>query len=462
MKNKHPIISIQNKINNVSPTFCIAKWKQVTLHLHNGHNHSCHHPRIHKIPLEEITNNVSSLHNTSYKKQQRKMMLEGIRPEECHYCWSIEDLPNYNNNDFFSDRITKSSNLWAFPYLNEIVNSPWDANINPSYVEVSFSNLCNFKCSYCSPVFSSKWVEEAERYGPYPTSTSFNDIGYYKSVNQLPIHHTEHNPYVEAFWQWWPDLVKDLKVFRITGGEPLLNENTYKVMEYLYDNPQPELEFAVNTNGCVPDKFFTSFIDLLKKLLDENKIKSAKVFTSVDSWGKYAEYGRHGLNFTEWRNNIETLLSKIPRLGVTIMCTMNIFSTVEFKKLLEIVLYMKTNYKNNLFDIDTPILKYPSHQCLNILTEEHLNCFDDALEFMKQHNEFINFEVTRLQRVVEFVKTSNLDVEEKNLYRSDFYTFVNEHDRRRGTNFLETFPELKNFYDVCRDSFERRTNERQA
>jgi hypothetical protein len=33
---------------------------------------------------------------------------------------------------------------------------------------------------------------------------------------------------------------------------------------------------------------------------------------------------------------------------------------------------------------------------------------------------------------------------EKN--RKDFIAFVDEHDKRRGTNFLETFPEMKNFY----------------
>jgi len=36
--------------------------------------------------------------------------------------------------------------------------------------------------------------------------------------------------------------------------------------------------------------------------------------------------------------------------------------------------------------------------------------------------------------------------------RKDFYIFVNEHDRRRGTSFLDTFPELENFYKVCGNS----------
>ena len=36
---------------------CLAKWTQVTLQLQTGHNHSCHHPRTHKINLKEIERN---------------------------------------------------------------------------------------------------------------------------------------------------------------------------------------------------------------------------------------------------------------------------------------------------------------------------------------------------------------------------------------------------------------------
>jgi hypothetical protein len=35
-------------------------------------------------------------------------------------------------------------------------------------------------------------------------------------------------------------------------------------------------------------------------------------------------------------------------------------------------------------------------------------------------------------------------------YRIDFYLFFVEHDKRRGTNFLETFPEMKGFWNKCK------------
>ena len=51
------------------------------MHLQNGHTHSCHHPSTHKIPLEELKNNPSALHNTNFKKEKRKEMPKGVKPK---------------------------------------------------------------------------------------------------------------------------------------------------------------------------------------------------------------------------------------------------------------------------------------------------------------------------------------------------------------------------------------------
>ena len=58
--------SMTNMLNSTGPGFCLAKWTQVTMHLGSGLTHSCHHPTAHKIPLEELKNNPSALHNTKF------------------------------------------------------------------------------------------------------------------------------------------------------------------------------------------------------------------------------------------------------------------------------------------------------------------------------------------------------------------------------------------------------------
>jgi hypothetical protein len=145
-------------LNAVSPSFCLAKWYQLTLYLQNGFNHSCHHPSPHKIPLDELEQNHKALHNTNFKKEQMQKMLDGVRPAECDYCWTAED------NGHVSDRSYKSATSWAYPHIGEVVKNK-TADVEPTYVEISFSNVCNFKCAYCSPDLSSQWYEEIDKHG---------------------------------------------------------------------------------------------------------------------------------------------------------------------------------------------------------------------------------------------------------------------------------------------------------
>ena len=182
----------KKKLDTVGPGFCLAKWEQVTLHLHNGTTHSCYHPMVHKIPLDELKNNPSAIHNTYHKKLQRKIMLEGGRPPECSFCWNIED----SSDKCYSDRLYKSATI-APENFEKIKNINWKEDYNPAYVEVSFSNLCNMACCYCSPIVSSRYMEEIKKYGPYDI---FID-GYPNVLHEIkgygvktPIDKNQHNP----------------------------------------------------------------------------------------------------------------------------------------------------------------------------------------------------------------------------------------------------------------------------
>jgi len=46
----------------LGPALCLAKWKQVSLHLPTGLNNSCYHPPLHKISIDEIDRNPAALH----------------------------------------------------------------------------------------------------------------------------------------------------------------------------------------------------------------------------------------------------------------------------------------------------------------------------------------------------------------------------------------------------------------
>ena len=232
MDNLGRYLDTKTELNTVSPSMCVAKWNQVTIHLGTGLTHSCHHPSPHKIPLSELVGNPSALHNTNFKKSQRNLMLNGQRPKECDYCWRVEDAHiGATENNVFSDRITKSSESWALPHIQTIKNTPWTDNVNPKYMEVSFDTTCNLKCAYCGPSYSTTWRQEIEEHGPYLLGDgALYDLGWLDKTGQLPMPITKPNPYIDAFWQWWPDAVKDLEIFRITGGEPLLSKQVFRVV----------------------------------------------------------------------------------------------------------------------------------------------------------------------------------------------------------------------------------------
>ena len=313
-------LKVKEELNKTGCGFCLAKWTQVTMHLQIGHTHSCHHPGTHPIPEREIRRNPSALHNTRFKKIRRKEMLEGKRPSECDYCWNVED-----NSNEFSDRVFKSGEPWSHPHMKEIKALDWKADFNPKYVEVSFSNACNFKCSYCSPQFSTRWMEEIEQYGGYPTTDNFNDLSYLRQEDKMPIPISQENPYVEAFWKWWPELYRDLYTFRITGGEPLMSKDTWAVLDYIIEQetPNKNLSLAINSNLGVPDKLIDKFIDKINKITEENRVKDFVIFTSCDTKGEQAEYIRNGLVYNQFIDNVNKILEKCPRVNITFMTTYN-------------------------------------------------------------------------------------------------------------------------------------------
>lgn len=452
----------KDRLDSIGCGMCLAKWTQATVHLQMGQTHSCHHPATHKIPLRELEHNPSALHNTKFKKLKRREMLEGKRPEECDYCWNVED-----NSKQFSDRVFKSNESWSLPHFDKIVNSSWRDDINPRYLEVSFSNACNFKCSYCGPSFSSSWVQEIEKHGAYPTDDKFNDVEFLKKSNRMPIHHKDHNPYVEAFWKWWPSLYRDLHTFRITGGEPLLSKDTWKVLDYIIEesNPNKELNLAINSNLGVPDTLVDRLIEKIKIIEDRGLVKEFVLFTSVDTWGEHAEYIRDGLEFNRMWNNMNKILTSCPRVNITIMSTFNALSIPSYKKLITNVYDLKQAYAStdrywvSAVFLDSSYLRYPSHQTIQILDEktwapvlwESVGEMDflGTPKFDEKLIGYSDVEIQKIKRAYDWMISKFKKEETVLKQRRNFGRFFQEHDRRRNTNFKNTFPELADFFDYC-------------
>ena len=445
---------MKEQLDSVSPSMCLAKWKQVSLHLTTGHTNSCYHPPLHRIELADIQRSPSGIHNTEYKKQQRKLMMEGVRPSECQYCWNMED------NGKLSDRHYRSGEHWAARDFNKIVSAPWSQDAIPSYVEVNFNNACNLACSYCSPQFSSTWQQEVERHGGYPTKIIHNDPSHFRGERR-PIPVRESNPYVDAFWEWWPELYPELVHFRMTGGEPLMDKNTYRVFDYVLEHPNPGLHLNVTSNFSVEEKLWQKYKGYVQRLANEEHVEHYMQYVSLDGWGEQAEYMRHGLDFELLWDRVNQFLSEVPyRSSLTFIVTMNNLSVPSLEKLFSGILGLRKTYSETYQRVwfDTPVLRQPAWQSLQILPESYADRLDHLYAWMIRQIEtestrfkgFKDYEIQRLDRDIAWMRNGQkLDANYINGAKADFHRFFAEHDRRRGTDFLKTFPEMAAWWREC-------------
>lgn len=443
-------------MNAVSPTFCLAKWHHSSIYLHTGQTHSCYHPRPHDIPIEELKTNPSALHNTPTKKQERGLMLVGEKPKGCQYCWNIETL----SDDHISDRMIRNQSIFTPERMKEITDNTWTYDINPEYIEVAFSNECNFKCGYCHPMSSSSFQSEIKTFGPYDTVKNHRlDIEWFKPFQE------EDNPYIKAWWEWWPEMSKTLNILRITGGEPLMHKSTWRLLDRLKEDPRPHLELNLNSNLGIKSALVERLAENVNELVGQRKVKRFKLFSSMDTWGKRAEYLRTGLNIELWENNLDTYITRT-KSPITFMCTFNILSVTSFNDFLAKVLEWRAKY-NHLYPntterkirFDTPYLKEPLQYDMHILPkEEYLPYFDNILKFMDDNKDdndatkFSDLEYEKFRRVRDYFATVNYTEERVQEGRKDFYNWFTEYDRRRNVNFIETFPDMEKFWDTCKDN----------
>lgn len=436
-------------INSISPSFCGAKWYNATIWLGNGTTASCHHPPAHKIPLEEVAMSYKAIHNTQYKKLIRKQMLEGQRPKECEYCWKIEDL----GKDKISDRVHKSV-IYSEEELSQCKSLyGWEKDVDLRTLEIAFDPNCNFACSYCNASFSTTWQNDIKKNGPYQNLVSDGGGAFqHDGAHSLPYgRKNEGNPYIDAFWKWWEgELQYTLRELRVTGGEPTMSRDFWKLMKWWEQNPDCNVEFAVNSNLGQKDELFE---ELLRA---SHNIKSFHLYTSCESIGKQAEYIRDGLNWEKWIRNIDRIMGEGNIQSVNCMMTINslcLFSITEF---MDEMLKLKVKYKSQSPVCSFNILRFPSFQSIVTLPmdirQERAKAIEDWIEknWDDEKNGFIQWEKDSMTRLVTYIRqvesghafTSSLESRER-----DFKSFYMQYDIRRNKNFIEAFPMLKSWWD---------------
>ena len=427
-----------------SASFCGAKWYNATIWLGSGMTTSCHHPLPHKVEVEDVIANPKALHNTQRKKMEREMMQKGERPSGCEYCWKIEDI----GRDNISDRVYKTI-IYEDKDLEYAYRNPASNDINLKTLEIAFDRTCQFACSYCNPAFSSTWVNDIRKNGAYTglVSDGRNHFTHAHDSAQL-YKFGENNPYVEAFHKWWEsDLHTTLDELRITGGEPLMSGDTWKLIEWFKANKgASKTRLAINSN--LGDKVD---LDKLMEALDDVQID---LYTSNESVGKHAEYIRDGLQWDAWANNVEKLLQSGKLRGLHVMNTINALCLESLPQFLDIIVQWKQEFGRDAIDFSLNIMRFPSFQSALVLPDNLRRMYKVKLQdwYDDNHkNDFIgHMELNQVQRLIDYldvVKTPHLGAAEREVLEQDFKQFHEQYDQRRGKDFRKTFPGLGVWYN---------------
>jgi hypothetical protein len=260
----------------------------------------------------------------------------------------------------------------------------------------------------------------------------------------------ETNPYVEAFFKWWEtDLHQTLQELRITGGEPLMSGETWKLIDWFKTNQgRSQTRLAINSNlGMDRDKLH----EFIERVRD---IPHLEIYTSCEATGSAAEYIRDGLDYDLWMHNVQELLEHDHIRAVHVMCTINALCLETLPEFLTQLVKLKTVYGTQRVNFTLNILRFPSFQSPLVLSPALLSSARTQLMMWEESasNRSIcqEFELNHVRRLIDYlkiVKTPHSDTFDMPRLHNDFRQFFDQYDVRRNKNFSDTFPKLKSWYN---------------
>jgi organic radical activating enzyme len=372
------------------------------------------------------------------------MMQRGEKPKGCEYCWRIEDT----SKDAISDRPYKSM-IYSEEDLDLAHALPWTADVNLRTLEIAFDRTCNFACSYCNPAFSTTWSKDIKQNGPYRdlTSDGRNHFTHPHDSSQL-YKLGERNPFVEAFFRWWEtDLQDSLQELRITGGEPTMSPDFWRLIDWFKSN-KSNVKLAINSNlGAKPE-----IID--KLIAASHDIPHVELYTSCEATGSVAEYIRDGMVWRDWIDNVDRLVEEGNFKALHVMATINGLCLADITHFLDRMLVLKEVYGKNWPTFTLNILRFPSFQSPLVLPKEYRNkVIDDLRKWMVKNGEssllhdMEREHVLRLINYLESAESPHAGASPLPQLQSDFKKFYVQYDARRDKDFIMTFPHLKDWYE---------------
>ncbi len=400
-----------------SKTFCMLPW----MHMHafpDGRAYPCclsdyWHPvgDLRKNTMEEVWN------QDAYKTM-RTNMLAGKECKECTKCYEQEQ------HGAFSMRNDSNRNYGH--HIAEAEQTNQDGSLDDfkiRYWDVRFSNLCNFSCRSCGPIFSSNWYNDhVKLYGKKPDvlGRDMARVEYTAGNEESILEQMEqHIPYLEQVY--------------FAGGEPLIMKEHYYLLEKLIEHGKTDVRIQYNTN-------FSEMRYKDKHVYDYWKhFKNISVGASLDASGAQAELIRKGADWKQTVENRQRMIKEVPHVDFYVSSTisaMNVLHVLDFhKEWTELGLIEAKDWNIN-------ICQSPDWYRPDIFSQE----FKDQVitPAYEKHISWLDPKDGLRRATVGFTSVLKLIQSHDNYSQwPEFENQVAKLDTIRNENFWDTFPEYK-------------------
>jgi MoaA/NifB/PqqE/SkfB family radical SAM enzyme len=357
------------------------------------------------------TQSFMELVNSEKMKQLRVDMVNEVSNTECTKCYDQEQV---DVKSFRQDTNSKYNHY----YEEALANTTSEGEVtqfNMKYFDIRFSNICNFKCRSCGSEFSTQWEQE--------------DIK--SKVSYARIIPKNDNP---KFLQEVVDQIQFMDTAYFAGGEPLITEEHYILLEEMIKQKRTDIQLRYNTNLSnlkFKDKDLLSLWKHFNHRID--------ISASIDHYGERAEYIRHGTNWSTVEENFAAV-KKTPYINLTMNTVLSVFNLLTihefYQYLIDKQLYISTDHVYSLYNMSDPV-----HLSGHILPNEYKLKGKESLEkYIKilNDNKFKNKHLTQPEQSLNWLFSKNTWEEQKDKFRSEIHRL----DNLRGEDFSKTFPEL--------------------
>jgi MoaA/NifB/PqqE/SkfB family radical SAM enzyme len=303
------------------------------------------------------------------------------------------------------------------------------------YWDFRFSNICNFKCRMCGTFASSKWVDDEIALHGRVVTEGLVDI---RSDSKVEIF-----DYIDRF-------INDVEEIYFAGGEPLIMDEHYIILEKLIKAGRTNVDIRYNTNFS-HIKFKKWNLEKLWKPFIDDKNGKVSVMVSLDAVGELSELARHGTNWNELYNNIKSTIGT--GVHIFISPTISILNVFELPKLFDTIRELGVSPHNIIFN---NFLTEPHHFDIRILSEElKSELIDKLLNYKNQlPNDAYKFKLSYcVDSCINFFN-NKLDIEQHEIEvrRRELFRVTTILDIRRNENFIKVNPQYENWFNQIRDS----------